>query len=184
MVLTAVTVKGAAVALVLPIVAQVPTVEYAPDVEMNVLEALAENVRKLAGARIQVVREILGEPSPLSLRDSTALVQIGQEAISNAVEHGSPSVITISCHYEARSVNLTISDNGFGFQSGSDAAGFGILGMQRRARELGGVLEISSTPGLGTRVSVKMKLHRSTIVTRSIWYAKSKLRGFRAVTDS
>jgi signal transduction histidine kinase len=96
----------------------------------------------------------------LSLRTSTALLQIGQEAISNAVEHGSPRVITLCCRYDRKDVKLTVADDGEGFEYDSRSPGFGIMGMQKRARDVGGTLEILSAPGVGTRVSVTTKIHR------------------------
>ena len=130
------------------------------DVRRHLMEMLAENVRKLAGERIRVSREVIGEPVLLSLRASNALLQVGQEAISNAIEHGSPRAITLSCRYDRRDVKLTIVDDGDGFEYDPSNPGFGIMGMQKRARDIGATLEILSAPGVGTRVSVTAKIHR------------------------
>lgn len=143
-----------------------------PDLRRNLLEALTENVQKLAGERIRTVTEVLGEPVPLNLRISTALFQIGQEAISNAIGHASPTLITLSCRYERKSVMLTIANDGEAFEYDPMTVGFGILGMQKRAHDVGGTFEILSAPGIGTRVCVTAKLHnnslRRRIVTR-VW---------------
>jgi hypothetical protein len=143
-----------------------------PDIRKNLLEALAENVHKLAGERIIVISEVLGEPIPLNLRISTALFQIGQEAISNAIGHASPSAITLSCRYERKRVMLTIADDGGGFEYNPLVLGFGLMGMQKRAHEVGGTLEILSAVGVGTRVCVTAKLHRKGFRARllaSVW---------------
>jgi signal transduction histidine kinase len=137
-----------------------------PDIRISLLDALAENVHKLAGERIRIVSEILGEPIPLNLRVSNALFQIGQEAISNAIGHGSPAVITLTLRYERKSLRLTIANDGEGFEYDPQILGFGIMGMQKRARDIGGTFEILSAPGVGTRVSVTVKLHRHSIRRR------------------
>jgi signal transduction histidine kinase len=60
--------------------------------------------------------------------------------------------------FENESVELAIEDNGRGFAYSKDAEGFGILGMQKRARGIGSTLDIMSTPGRGTKVHVKAAL--------------------------
>jgi signal transduction histidine kinase len=147
-----------------------------PDIRINLLEALTDNVQKLAGEHIRTVSEVTGEPIPLSLRISTALFQIGQEAISNAIGHASPTVITLSCRYERKSVMLTIANDGDGFEYDPLAVGFGIMGMQKRAHDVGGTLEILSAPGVGTRVCVTAKLHNSTLRRKIVGLAWKKLR--------
>jgi signal transduction histidine kinase len=147
-----------------------------PDIRINLLEALTDNVQKLAGEHIRTVSEVTGEPIPLSLRTSTALFQIGQEAISNAIGHASPTVITLSCRYERKSVMLTIANDGDGFEYDPLAVGFGIMGMQKRAHDVGGTLEILSAPGVGTRVCVTAKLHNSTLRRKIVGLAWKKLR--------
>ena len=143
-----------------------------PDIQRNLLEALTENVQKLAGEGIRTVTEVLGEPVPLNLRISTALFQIGQEAISNAIGHASPTLITLSCRFERKSVTLTITNDGEAFEYDPMTGGFGIMGMQKRAHDIGGTFEILSAPGVGTRVIVKAKLHNSSlrrIMVAHVW---------------
>jgi signal transduction histidine kinase len=88
------------------------------------------------------------------------LLHIGKEAISNSITHGRPSVITFRLGYEGSSATLMITDDGHGFESTIENVGFGILGMRRRARQIGGSLEVSSTSGVGTRVCVAFPVSR------------------------
>jgi signal transduction histidine kinase len=147
-----------------------------PDIRTNLLEALAENIHKLAGERIRITSEITGEPVPLSLQTSTALFQIGQEAISNAISHASPAVISLVCKYERKSVMLTIANDGGGFEYDALNVGFGIMGMQKRAQEVGGSLDILSAPDVGTRVCVTAKLHSGSLRRRIIALSYEKFR--------
>jgi len=99
-----------------------------------------------------------GPSRPLPAKVQMHLFRIGQEAISNSVRHADPTRITIAVQYSADYLRLTISDNGRGFSLRGDLLGFGIRGMRKRASEIGGNMEISSTPGSGTTVSIDVPL--------------------------
>jgi signal transduction histidine kinase len=61
-----------------------------------------------------------------------------------------------------RRVRLTVSDRGVGFRArGARARGFGLSGIEDRARSVGGRATIRSTPGHGTTVTVTVPLDRN-----------------------
>jgi signal transduction histidine kinase len=131
-----------------------------PRAQLNLLAALTETANKIAGDQIGVVTHSFGTLMPLNLRLADALLRIGQEAIANAVAHSDPTKLTISLIYEEDSVELVVEDNGCGFEPTPKNAGFGILGMQNRAREVAGTLRILSSPGHGTTVRIKTSLQQ------------------------
>jgi signal transduction histidine kinase len=145
-----------------------------PTIQHNVLGALAETARKAAGDKIKIISEIKGNPIPLNLRLADAILHIGQEAIANALVHGTPTVLRIALTYEVGSVQLGIEDNGSGFEYSPQTAGFGILGMQKRARNVSAALNISSTPGQGTQVSVRASLQKVTFQNRLLKIFKER----------
>ena len=53
-------------------------------------------------------------------------------------------------------VNLTISDNGIGFDTKNISEGFGLKGLLERTQQVGGELLIESEPGKGTNITVSM----------------------------
>ena len=55
---------------------------------------------------------------------------------------------------------MTIEDDGEGFDRAATHEGFGLLGMQERVALIGGSLEVTSTPGQGSRVSATMPAER------------------------
>jgi signal transduction histidine kinase len=76
-----------------------------------------------------------------------------QEAVHNAVKHGASSEIIIQMEFDNQTMQVTIADNGIGFdQTKPGSGGNGLLNMKKRAEDLGGSFEIQSTPGKGTRV--------------------------------
>ena len=76
-----------------------------------------------------------------------------QEAIHNAVKHGACSEISLELKMDQNTMEITITDNGKGFdQIKPGSGGNGLMNMKKRAEELGGIFEIQSSPGNGTRV--------------------------------
>ncbi len=145
--------------------------------QQNLLGALEETARKLAGDNIRSIAELRGNPPPLSLRLTDAFLHIGQEAIANAVSHANPAVLTLSLVYDGTFAELIIADDGHGFDYNSRSAGFGILGMQKRTRDVSGVFEILSTPEYGTQVRVKAKVQQDRFRERIVASAMKLFQG-------
>jgi signal transduction histidine kinase len=91
-----------------------------------------------------------------------ALYRIAQEALSNVVRHADAKHVWMQINYESTCLDLSVKDDGKGFavpdQPGNLAQGghYGLLGMQERAELVKSSLEIRSTPGYGTTVSVRL----------------------------
>lgn len=94
-----------------------------------------------------------GDLGGVSARLEVAAFRIVQEALSNAVRHGSARHLQVHIEGVASGLLVAIDDDGCGFAADENPPrGFGLLGMEERARELGGRLQIDSRPGVGTRV--------------------------------
>jgi signal transduction histidine kinase len=146
-----------------------------PLIQENLLGELEKTARKIAGNQIRIVTRLTGSATTLALRLADALIHIGQEAIANAVSHSDPTQLTITLAYEGNNVSLTVEDNGLGFDYRQESAGFGILGMQKRARDVAGNLQIESTPGHGTVVRVTARLQEEKPHERSLRLVKKRL---------
>lgn len=142
--------------------------QASPSIKNNLLGELAEIARRTAPNNFRIIAELHGEPMPLNLRVGDALLHIGREAIVNALSHGNPTVLRIGLGYQDGSVELTVGDDGSGFDYATKKEGFGILGMQKRARGVGGVLQLRSAPGQGTEVRIKVSLRRIRLRDRLI----------------
>jgi two-component system NarL family sensor kinase len=104
-----------------------------------------------------------GAGRPLPARVEIGLYRIAQEALVNAARHAAARRVTLELAVGPERVRLAIEDDGRGFDpaqaaNGSDAQGYGLIGMSERARLLGGQLEIDSAPGAGTRLEVTVPL--------------------------
>lgn len=87
---------------------------------------------------------------------ATAIFRIFQESLTNVVRHAAATSVTIELTPTTNSLGIIISDNGSGMDTGliPAAQSYGILGMQERAKQLGGKLSIRSTLGQGTTVQL------------------------------
>ncbi len=105
---------------------------------------------------LPVQMEVEGEERKVSLAVASSLYRIAQEALSNVYRHAGASAIDVSLSFGGDSVSLEIRDNGRGFDFDSaSVSGRGLRNMYQRASELGGRVEVTSTPGQGTSVRVK-----------------------------
>jgi PAS domain S-box-containing protein len=84
---------------------------------------------------------------------ATQLFRIAQEAVSNAVRHGSPRHVQITLLDEPTGLRLRIRDDGIGMQAAPDPCnGLGLRIMHYRAGQIGGVLHVGPSLGGGTVV--------------------------------
>src|SRR6185436_5940515 len=93
---------------------------------------------------------------PLPPAVEVGLYRIAQEALQNALRHAAASRILIRLEASPEKVRLTIEDDGGGFVIGEAGGRFGLVGMQERARLLGGRFQIESSSGAGTRVTAEI----------------------------
>jgi signal transduction histidine kinase len=87
----------------------------------------------------------------------TCIYRLVQEALHNSSRHANPQSIFIRVRQEATCLRLSIQDDGRGFCV-RQQKGLGLIGMQERVANLGGLFEIESEPGRGTRLSAALPL--------------------------
>jgi two-component system, chemotaxis family, CheB/CheR fusion protein len=125
-----------------------------PLLESATLPEALERLASEASDSIKVGFALEGTPFPLLALVENDLYRIGQEAVTNAVRHSGAQRIVITLTYFDDQAHLSIVDDGRGFDPQGGRAGFGITGMQERARRLGADLQLASQPGQGTQVNL------------------------------
>ena len=112
---------------------------------------LANGFAQRTGIAVRV--DVADIPAGLPNIIGRSLYRIAQEALANILRHSYASHATVSLSADARSVCLTIDDNGQGFPPGALEAksGVGLWSMRQRARQLGGQFAIQQLDQ-GTRV--------------------------------
>jgi signal transduction histidine kinase len=119
------------------------------------LETLARQMTLNTSAQAQV--RVTGASHRLDAAKEHHLLRIGLEALTNALKHGRATRIDIELAFGLDAVRLVVTDNGQGLEWAERATGgahFGLQGIRERVDKLGGVLDIDSTAGAGTRLAV------------------------------
>lgn len=123
--------------------------------EKDLCVALRDLADRLThGTGTDVEFKVYGRPLLLQPRWEENLLRIGQEAVTNAVRHGSPTRLSIHLAFEPAVLKLSLRDNGKGFVPERRHDGFGLRGMTERVGEMGGEIMIDSKLGVGTEVLV------------------------------
>ena len=89
---------------------------------------------------------------------SIASYRIVQELVNNAVKHAQLSWLKVHLTITDQHMYITVEDNGVGFDPIQKKLGFGLSGVDERARSLGGFVDINTAIGKGVRVCVSMPL--------------------------
>ncbi len=123
--------------------------------------ALSDLLAPLAGRGIETRVEVPGELD-LSPETEALLFRVAQEATRNAAAHAAPTRVEVLVSATPRTVRLAVRDDGQGFtvDEAELAAGEGHLGLQllhELADRPGAALEIDSSPGRGTTVSIEVE---------------------------
>jgi PAS domain S-box-containing protein len=92
---------------------------------------------------------------------ATATFRIFQECLTNVIRHAQAKSVRVALRQEEESILLVVEDDGIGFRESGLSNSFGslgLLGMKERAQFCGGDVQISSSPGNGTTVTVRVPL--------------------------
>jgi signal transduction histidine kinase len=96
------------------------------------------------------------------------LYRVAQEALNNALKHAQATHVTISVRADGERAELTVADDGRGFdrEAVRDRGGLGLVGMRERAERLGGTLTVEAAPGTGTTIRLSLPIGGSASVPR------------------
>ena len=118
------------------------------------LEGLADRSTRLHGVRVECEIEI-GAARPAAehgLELETTVFRVVQEALANVAKHAGTTHARLEVRERGGEMTLLVEDEGSGFDAASPGEGLGLRGMRERVALVGGVLEVGSAPGRGTKV--------------------------------
>ncbi|WP_034344444.1 sensor histidine kinase [Deinococcus misasensis] len=87
----------------------------------------------------------------LSEEQQSAIYRVVGEAITNASKHARASCVQVSLQVQAQRLQITVADDGIGFNRNKINAGLGLITMRERVESLGGQCDVRSGPR-GTQV--------------------------------
>ena len=116
-------------------------------------------LRKHARIRARMTSNV--EDLDLPMEVSVAVFRVAQEALTNVVRHAKASRVEVHIRFEQNELHVSVIDNGVGIgkNNKSDLRSLGIVGMKERISRIGGAFSISSEPGKGTRLDLKVPVN-------------------------
>jgi PAS domain S-box-containing protein len=123
------------------------------------LRELVEQMQREAGIRIAI--ESTRDRYPLNAEQQLLVYRIVQEALRNVLKHSRGESCAVRLGTEGRFIRIAIEDNGVGFPARDtndlvSSGKLGLMGMQERAHLLGGTIDIRSSMGGGTTVTLSI----------------------------
>ncbi len=128
------------------------------------LEWHAETFQTRTGVPCEVISNIPLTPlTPLDRNATISLFRIAQEALTNVTRHAQATQVYVSLIEEDNGLTLEVQDNGKGIHQNGEfiSKSLGLLGIEERARLMGGTVQIASEVGRGTTITVKIPLTSS-----------------------
>jgi signal transduction histidine kinase len=125
---------------------------------LGALHELAD--RLLAGTDIQVELAQSGRVRQLNDHLEEELLRMGQEALTNALRHGRAKWVRVTLRFEEHQVQLSIADDGQGFDPKVRGGGYGLRSIRETIKRLKGHLDVDSSLGLGSCLTITLPIRR------------------------
>ena len=124
------------------------------------IEWLGEQLQKQFGLQVKVIR--VGGEKHLNEAARVLLFRIVRELLTNVVKHAQANQVLITLQNTGAHLHLQVADNGIGFDKSqvSMFAGFGLFNIQERLGDLGGYLDLVTTPGKGTAATIVVPVEK------------------------
>ena len=132
------------------------------------VESLVKRNRQATpGCMIRFVVEE-GFPIGLSGKKSVEVLRVLQEALANVRRHSAARNVEVRLRTDDEAILIEVADDGGGFDLESARAGIGLSTMRERVEGLGGEIAVKSSPGEGTKVTVRIPLEGGTQAPRRL----------------
>lgn len=92
--------------------------------------------------------------------DALHVLRLMQEALNNVLKHAGASRVRMVTRHHGSYVEIRVEDDGAGFDLENVQHGRGLKSQIKRAQRLGGKLRVDSSPGMGTRLSLRLPVER------------------------
>src|SRR5881275_523855 len=132
--------------------------------EQNFWGALKGTIKNTtAGTALHTMFEAKGKLPELPQSWQENLLHIGEEALTNTLKYAHARNFKTRVTYKAKELRLELRDDGNGFKVKERHDGVGLSGMRERVEQMGGELEITSSRGKGTKITVLLPANGETI---------------------
>jgi two-component system, NarL family, sensor kinase len=128
--------------------------------KLSLQESITQEIRRInRSGFIKIGADIQGTEKNIPDQHKLIAYRIVQEGFQNIIKHAGASEVKVTIRYMEDSMFITIQDNGIGFEPETALKkrdGLGLQNILQRATLVGGKAEITSRPGEGTKLQIKM----------------------------
>ena len=134
---------------------------------LGLTAALAAMIKRASSEELQIKTELDLINGLLTPEQEINLYRIVQESVNNIIKHAAAGEASVTIRRRDGMIDLAIADNGRGFNiadcglwtgESSNGSGFGLLGLTERARILNCAPVITSAPGEGTIIQLRLAI--------------------------
>jgi len=126
--------------------------------EKGLTAALRDYIYEWENRNDTKVQLVTRDERRLHFEAEQALYRVTQEALANVARHSRARRVDMSLVYINESVQLSLSDDGCGFDVDSKSYGMGLRSIRERVTSIRGTVQIQSAPGHGTRILVQVPI--------------------------
>lgn len=131
--------------------------------QQGLAPAVADTCRRITGntplkAEFQLISPLPALPEEFEL----SVYRIIQELLQNTLKHAKATTVLVQLGYHDGSFNVTVEDNGIGFDKTAIGKGMGLNNLRMRVEELKGYLDITTEKGTGTSISIEFPVYNAT----------------------
>lgn len=129
--------------------------------QLGLQSSIRASCEELSAARhIDIRFDVGGVPAAIDAESEVCLYRITQEALHNVVKHSRARHARVAITFGADEIVLRVDDDGIGFDPHAvrEKVTLGLVSMRERARLLRGTLMVSSKPGEGTAIEVRLPI--------------------------
>lgn len=134
--------------------------------DLGLAAALAAEAREMAREADWQLEVDVEDPGPVGVEAEATLFRVLHEALENVKSHAEARRVRFSLKRDGEDLVAVVADDGRGFlpsdwlEAGAHGGHFGLLGMRERIGLLGGECKVTSRPGAGTQVRVRVPAKR------------------------
>ena len=131
--------------------------------QSGLTDAVKNFIDKIENKNLRISFNAEGDLENLDKNTEIMIYRIIQECLQNIIKHADAAKVDISITLENDEIDVTIEDNGVGFDTSllEEKEGMGMRNIRSRVEFLNGKLDINSEPGNGTVVAFFVPINKN-----------------------
>jgi signal transduction histidine kinase len=127
----------------------------------NYLRQMVKQLCEQTALRCRFHVQVLPPEVQVSSQTRHNITMAVKEAVHNIIKHAKASEVTIRMTFTGGLLDVSVHDDGIGFQPAQDIPGNGLSNMKRRLQNIGGTCFVESKPGHGTTIRMSLRVRES-----------------------